>query len=952
MAKQKVDENAPARQAAAKAGQTYWQWDDCRWGTHRVNCYPGSCPFRVYAKDGRVVREEISCTYPEFDDPEFHLPDYNPRGCQKGYQHSGAMYGPDRLLYPMKRKGERGSGQWERIEWEQAYQEIGAKLAEVIQKHGSQAIMDDHGTNGAGVLRGGGEGASTGFVARLGGVSFDLNFLIGDFNVGQYLTFGQFQQAPGIETWFLADTLIVLSNPVYGNIPDIHYILEARYRGAKTVSISPDKNASAQFADMWLPINWSADPALWLGVCKILLDNGWIDTEFVKEQTDAPVLVRNDTHQFLRDSDLSEGGDPEQFYAVDSVSGELVQMPKGSLAMPCDYALDAEPEVALKDGKKVRVTTVFSLLKRRVAEYTPEKVHQLSGIHPEQLAQLAELCKPPRKVFVFVNWNAGKLYHGDLLERSYCYMLALTGNIGKAGTGTRGWSAGAEYIGGAAVVGGMPNQVLESGDPILHAMDMTQKIQEDYRIQFKMDPTMPPQEAALGALREGVRAGATLAPPVYLWYHHAGYKEVWDKFLDDPNAPRKISSYAEEASANGWLRGFERPAKDITPKALLVSGSNPLRRHRGGMNTYFKTLWPKLELIVVLDPRWSTTGLFADYVLPAASFYEYADAKYSTPATRFSTFTDQTVPMVGESRTDRQITLGILRHAQAELKKRGIDKYSNGDKEILVDELYWRATFGSRYGETNEDEERLVSDTYRALGQMGWFESLDGEELNLDNLRKNGKAWLSGRPGWHATVVQNADIVPGQAFWPFRDQIEQKVPYATTTRRIELYLDHPWFIEADEHMVRYKQPPDIGGHQPLRLTSGHLRWSIHSNWVVAYEMLKLHRGEPFAFINETAAAQKGIADNDYIRVFNDYGAFIVKAKLSSCTRPDQLVIYHAWEPYQYPNWMPYDGLLPGPPKGLHFAGGYRHYEYTLWNWSPSQSDRQTNIAFEKAQFQG
>jgi hypothetical protein len=49
--------------------------------------------------------------------------------------------------------------------------------------------------------------------------------------------------------------------------------------------------------------------------------------------------------------------------------------------------------------------------------------------------------------------------------------------------------------------------------------------------------------------------------------------------------------------------------------------------------------------------------------------------------------------------------------------------------------------------------------------------------------------------------------------------------------------------------------------------------------------------------------------------------------------------------------MPYDGLLPGPPKGLHFAGGYRHYEYTLWNWSPSQSDRQTNIDFERAELQ-
>jgi hypothetical protein len=100
-------------------------------------------------------------------------------------------------------------------------------------------------------------------------------------------------------------------------------------------------------------------------------------------------------------------------------------------------------------------------------------------------------------------------------------------------------------------------------------------------------------------------------------------------------------------------------------------------------------------------------------------------------------------------------------------------------------------------------------------------------------MRKTGKAWLSGRPTWHATVAQNADMIPGEVHTTFRDQIEQKVPWATTTRRIEFYLDHPWFIEADEHLVRYKQPPNIGGAQPLRLTSGHLRWSVHANWSVS-----------------------------------------------------------------------------------------------------------------------
>ncbi len=938
-----------ARAAVADRSQSYWQWESCKWGTHRVNCYPGSCPFKVYAKDGKVIREEISCTYPEFVDPDNRVPDYNPRGCQKGYQHSRAMYGPDRVLYPMKRAGERGSGKWERVPWEQVFDEIGNKLAGIIQKYGPKALIDDHAANGLGVFRGAAEGSTTGITALLGGKSFDLDFVTGDFKVGQWLTFGEMHHAPGIESWFLPDTIILMSNPVYANIPDIHYLLEARYRGAKIIAVCPDKNPSAQFADIWIPINWSADPALWLGVSRILIENGWIDRDFVAEQTDAPVLVRNDDGRFLRESDLREGGDAEQFFVVASSTGELEPLPKGTLERTCDYALEARRKVRLKSGTEVEVTTVFNLLKARIDEYTPDRVHQMSGVHPDTLRQVAELCRPPRKIFGYMNFIAGKLYHGDLLERSYCYILALTGNIGKPGTGTQGWSPGTEAAASMAAVAGMPKQVIESSDPIAAAATLSQLMMEDYKTRFKMDPTMPPVEAANGATHEGLKASEVLTPGVFFWYRQAGYKEVWDKYLEDPYTKKKISEYADDAVKQGWWDGFDHKE---TPRAMLVSGSNPLRRQRGGMNTYFKTLWPKLELIVVFDPRWSTTGLYADYVLPSASYYEYADTKYSTPDTRLLCFTDQSVPMVGESRSDRSIALGVLRATAKHLKALGIEKYTAGNREIIVDDLYWRATYGNRYGESNEDEERLVDDCLHALGEMGWLTSLDGEELNLENVRKNGKAWLSGRPPWHGMVCQSSDMIPGHVHTPLRDHVERKVPYATTTRRIELYIDHPYFIEADEHLVRYKAPPNIGGRQGMRLTSGHVRWSIHANWHTSEEMLKLHRGEPFAFVNEAVARQKGVLDNDFIHVFNDYGDFVVRAKSTACVRPDQLVIYHAWEPYQYPNGMPYDGLLPGPPKGIHFAGGYRHFEYTLFSWAPSQSDRQTNIDFQKAEFQG
>ena len=55
------------------------------------------------------------------------MPDYGPRGCNKGLRHARYMYGKQRVLYPMKRVGKRGEGKWQRISWDQATREIAEK---------------------------------------------------------------------------------------------------------------------------------------------------------------------------------------------------------------------------------------------------------------------------------------------------------------------------------------------------------------------------------------------------------------------------------------------------------------------------------------------------------------------------------------------------------------------------------------------------------------------------------------------------------------------------------------------------------------------------------------------------------------------------------------------------------------------------------------------------------
>ena len=88
------------------------RWERVASVTHCVDCYPEACPFKAYIAGGRVLREEQSAI---FETVEPGVPDMNPAGCQKGAGWSRMLYGEERVKYPLRRVGERGSGKWERI---------------------------------------------------------------------------------------------------------------------------------------------------------------------------------------------------------------------------------------------------------------------------------------------------------------------------------------------------------------------------------------------------------------------------------------------------------------------------------------------------------------------------------------------------------------------------------------------------------------------------------------------------------------------------------------------------------------------------------------------------------------------------------------------------------------------------------------------------------------------
>src|SRR3990167_1967223 len=81
-----------------------WTWDRVVKVTcNRADCI-AACSLNLFVKDGIVWREEQNAIYAQTN---ASVPDFNPRGCQKGMSYSDLMYDPTRIKYPMRRVGER-----------------------------------------------------------------------------------------------------------------------------------------------------------------------------------------------------------------------------------------------------------------------------------------------------------------------------------------------------------------------------------------------------------------------------------------------------------------------------------------------------------------------------------------------------------------------------------------------------------------------------------------------------------------------------------------------------------------------------------------------------------------------------------------------------------------------------------------------------------------------------
>lgn len=230
------------------------------------------CKVDVHIKDGKLVRVQGATGDPRSEGLQRVV-----NACPRARAVSEYYYHPDRLSFPLKRKGERGEGKWEQISWDQALDEVAGKLAELKKEYGAETLACSSGTYRT----------ADEYRSRF------LNLFGTPNNIGQgNICYGPGLMGVAVLGWwndfggFGRSTRCLV---IWGSNPKEAYrnvwftTQDHLKRGGKLIVIDPRRTPDAEKADIWLQIRPGTDAALALGMINVIIQEGLYDTQFVKK---------------------------------------------------------------------------------------------------------------------------------------------------------------------------------------------------------------------------------------------------------------------------------------------------------------------------------------------------------------------------------------------------------------------------------------------------------------------------------------------------------------------------------------------------------------------------------------------------------------------------------------------------------------------------------------------
>ncbi len=277
MAGKKITKRTGVPRRAGAHGTPAALWDNCgvretRHSVCALDC-PDACALQVTVEDGRAVRLRGNPDHPVT------------RGflCAKVTRYLEREYSPQRLLCPQRRIGAKGEGRFVRITWEEALDEIAARLEAIAAEYGPEAILPYSYAGTMGLLNG--SGMDRRFFHRLGASRLERTICSTAGTTALEATLGhrygtepeQFREAKLILAWG--------ANILGASVHLWPFIVEARRRGARFYVIDPVRTRTAGLADRHYFINPGSDAALALGMMHVIVGEKLHDEDYVARYT-------------------------------------------------------------------------------------------------------------------------------------------------------------------------------------------------------------------------------------------------------------------------------------------------------------------------------------------------------------------------------------------------------------------------------------------------------------------------------------------------------------------------------------------------------------------------------------------------------------------------------------------------------------------------------------------
>ncbi len=299
------------------------------------------------------------------------------RTCAKGVVTPNQLEDPDRILYPLKRVGKRGGGEWARVTWNEVLEDIGGRVRKAITEDRKREIMYHVGRPGE-------DGYANRVIQSWGLDSHNshTNVCSSSARLGHFLWTGADRPSPDYAN---AKTILLLSSHLesghYFN-PHAQRIIEGQAAGATIIVMDPRMSNTSAKSDLWLPANPGTEGALILAIARYLIDHKKYNRPYVEKWVN--------WEQYL---DAMRPDLPKTFDAFED-------------AIKQEYEL-----------------------------FTPEYAEIETGVPAHKIVEAAEAIASAGTAFATHSWRAAAAGHlwGWQITRALYLLVALMGAIGEKG---------------------------------------------------------------------------------------------------------------------------------------------------------------------------------------------------------------------------------------------------------------------------------------------------------------------------------------------------------------------------------------------------------------------------------------------------------------------------------------------------------------------------------------